>query len=143
MYFLNLRVKGLTHISAHSTHKNLQSVAKLMTHCKIWNLLDERRTTAKENTVCQIPPPLPINVDHSFRHYGHFVSGQHCTGGRGDVKPRFGILENSPKTVKCVINFATDCSCTQQNHGRDAYSVRKKRDSFSTHLELHTRQTIT
>ena len=22
---------------------------------------------------------------------------------------RFGILENSPKTVKCVINFATDC----------------------------------
>ena len=29
------------------------------------------------------PPPNPINVDHSFRHYGHFVSGQHCAGGRG------------------------------------------------------------
>ena len=30
--------------------------------------------------------------------------------GHGDVLPRFGILKNSPKTVKCVINFATDCS---------------------------------
>ena len=30
-------------------------------------------------------------------------------GGGGDVLPRFGILENSPKMVKCVINFATDC----------------------------------
>ena len=30
-------------------------------------------------------------------------------GEGGDVLPRFGILENSPKTVKCVINFAADC----------------------------------
>ena len=30
-------------------------------------------------------------------------------GGGGDVLPRFGMLENSPKTVKCVINFETDC----------------------------------
>ena len=87
-----------------------------MTHsAKFWNLLDERRTTAKKNTVCQISPsPPPINVDHSFRHYGHLVSGQHCAGGRGDVLPRFGILENSPKTVKCVINFATDWSFALQ-----------------------------
>ena len=30
-------------------------------------------------------PPTPhiINVDHYFRHCGHFVSGQHCAGGRG------------------------------------------------------------
>ena len=39
----------------------LQSVAKLVTHsAKFWNLLDERRTTAKRNTVCQISP-LPPN----------------------------------------------------------------------------------
>ena len=31
-------------------------------------------------------------------------------GGGGDVLPGIGILENSPKTVKCVISFATDCS---------------------------------
>ena len=63
----------------------LQSVAKLVTHsAKFWNFLDERRTTAKKNNVCQIsPPPPPINVDHSFWHYGHFVSGQHCAGGGG------------------------------------------------------------
>ena len=60
----------------------------------------------------KFPPTPPINVDHSFRHYGHFVSGQHCAGGRGEVLPRFGMLENSPKTVKCVINFETDCSVT-------------------------------
>ena len=36
----------------------LQSVAKLVTHsAKFWNLLDERCTTAKKNTVCQISPP--------------------------------------------------------------------------------------
>ena len=67
----------------------------------------------KKNTVCQIPPPPPppINVDHSFRNYGHVVSGQHCAGGGGGgVLPRFGMLENSPKTVKCVINFETDCT---------------------------------
>ena len=32
-------------------------------------------------------------------------------GGGGEVLPRFGMLENSPKTVKCVITFETDCSC--------------------------------
>ena len=57
----------------------------------------------------KFPPSPPINVDHSFRHYSHFVSGQHCAGGGGEVFRRFGMLENSPKTVKCVINFATDC----------------------------------
>ena len=31
-------------------------------------------------------------------------------GGGGEVLPRFGMLENSPKTVKCVITFETDCS---------------------------------
>ena len=30
-------------------------------------------------------------------------------GGGGGVLPRFGMLENSPKTVKCVITFETDC----------------------------------
>ena len=64
-----------------------------MTHsAKFWNLLDERRTTAKENTICQIS--CLVNI---------------VQGGGGDVLPRSGILENSPKTVKCVINFATDC----------------------------------
>ena len=32
-------------------------------------------------------------------------------GGGGEVLPRFGMLENSPKTVKCVITFETDCRC--------------------------------
>ena len=65
----------------------------------------------KKIPFAKFPPAPLINVDHSFRHYGHFVSGQHCAGGRGwgDVLPRFGILENSPKTIKCVINFATGC----------------------------------
>ena len=30
--------------------------------------------------------------------------------GGGGVLPRFGMLENSPKTVKCVITFEIDCS---------------------------------
>ena len=30
-------------------------------------------------------------------------------GGGGEVLPRFGMLENSPKTVKCVITFEPDC----------------------------------
>ena len=30
-------------------------------------------------------------------------------GGGGEVLPRFGMLENSPKTAKCVITFETDC----------------------------------
>ena len=60
-----------------------QSVSKLVTHsAKFWNLLDELRTTAKKFTVSQISHP--ISVDHSFRHYRHFVSGQHCAGGRGE-----------------------------------------------------------
>ena len=70
----------------------------------------------KKMTFAKFPPAPPINVDHSFRHYGHFVSGQHCAGergggggGEGEVLPRFGMLENSPKTVKCVITFETDC----------------------------------
>ena len=37
----------------------------------------------KKITFAKFPPSPPINVDHSFRHYGHFVSGQHCAGGRG------------------------------------------------------------
>ena len=37
----------------------------------------------KKITFAKFPPAPPINVDHSFRHYGHFVSGQHCAGGRG------------------------------------------------------------
>ena len=34
-------------------------------------------------------------------------------GGGGEILPRFGMLENSPKTVKCVITFETDCSFPQ------------------------------
>ena len=50
--------------------------------------------------------PAPrINVDHSFRHYGHFVSGQHCAGGRGDVLPGIGIFENSPKNGQVSHQF--------------------------------------
>ena len=37
----------------------------------------------KKITFAKFPPAPPINVDHSFRHCGHFVSGQHCAGGRG------------------------------------------------------------
>ena len=81
---------------------------------KFWNFLDECRTTAKKILFAKFFPP-PINVDYSFRHYGHFVSGQHCAGGGGDVLPRFGMLENSPKTVKCVINFETDCGLIRKS----------------------------
>ena len=39
---------------------HLQSVAKLVTHsAKFWNFLDERRTTATKNKVCQISPRPP------------------------------------------------------------------------------------
>ena len=31
----------------------------------------------------KFPPAPPINVDHSYWHHRHFVSGQHCAGGRG------------------------------------------------------------
>ena len=30
-------------------------------------------------------------------------------GGGGEVLPSFGMLENSPKPVKCVMTFETDC----------------------------------
>ena len=64
---------------------HIQSVAKLVTHsAKFWNFLDERRTTAKKIPFAKFPPAPRINVDHSFHHYGHFVSGQHCAGGRGE-----------------------------------------------------------
>ena len=64
--------------------------------------------------MCKIYPHPLFNVDHSFRHYGHFVSGQHCGGRRGDVLPGVGILTNSPKTFKCLISFATDCRYTHR-----------------------------
>ena len=93
----------------------------------------------KKIQFAKFPPFPPINVDHSFRHYGHFMSGQHCAGGREDVLPRFGILENSPKTVKCVINFATDCwgekvQYVARNRARSkVYSLGKTRGNYSVH----------
>ena len=63
--------KNLTfqlHMQDHNWHtwlpqkqyRGLQSVAKLVTHsAKFWNFLDERRTTAKKNNVCQISPRPP------------------------------------------------------------------------------------
>ena len=53
----------------------------------------------------QFTPAPRINVDHSFRHYGHFVSGQHCAGGRGDVLPGIGIFQNWPKTGQVSHQF--------------------------------------
>ena len=76
---------------------HIQSVAKLVTHsAKFWTFLMNVALQLKKIPFAKFPPAPPINVDHSFRHYGHFVSGQHCAGGRGEVLPRFGILENSP-----------------------------------------------
>ena len=98
--------------SSQGCEGHQQSVAKLMTHsAKFWNLLDERRTTAKENTICQISPRPPQSMLITLS--GTMVISclvNLVQGGGGDVLPRFGILKNSPKTVKCVINFATDCS---------------------------------
>ena len=57
MYFLSVWVKRLSEgtLHEHVRIRKLQSVAKLVTHsAKFWNFLDERRTTAKKNTVCQM-----------------------------------------------------------------------------------------
>ena len=71
----------------------------------------------KDMPFAQFTPAPLINVDHYFLHYyGHFVSGQHCAGGRGDVLPGIGIFEQfAKKTVKCLIIFATDCRLGSQN----------------------------
>ena len=90
----------------------LQSVAKLVTHSvKFWNFLDERRTTAKKK--CRLPnfPPPPQSMLITLS--GTMVISclvNIVQGGGGEVLPRFGMLENSPKTFKCVITFETDCS---------------------------------
>ena len=57
------------------------------------------------------PTPL-INVDHSFQHYGHFVSGQHCAGEGGMSYLRLGYLKIHQKW-SCLISFATDCTVAQ------------------------------
>ena len=76
------------------------------------------------------------------------MSGQHCAGGRGegggDVLPRFGILENSPKTVKCVINFATDGRHTHSDGWpilmKWKYSVPVKHPVYQNEIvRLHTK----
>ena len=61
----------------------LQSVAKLVTHsAKFWNFLDERRTTAKKNNVCQISPRPPnqcwslFPVLWSFRVWSTLCRGE-------------------------------------------------------------------
>ena len=55
------RVGGVTPSIWEQGRESHQSVAKLVTHsAKFWNFLDERRTTAKKNYVCQISP-LPPN----------------------------------------------------------------------------------
>ena len=82
-----------------------------MTHsAKFWNFLDERRTTAKKMTFAKFPPaPQSMLITLS----GTMVISclvNIVQGGGGEVLPRFGMLENSPKTVKCVITFETDCS---------------------------------
>ena len=102
----------------------LQSVAKLVTHsAKFWNFLDERRTTATKNNVCQIFPRPPQSILITLS--GTMVISclvnivQGGGGGGGGVLPRFGMLENSPKTVKCVITFETDCSLNQRRSDWD------------------------
>ena len=72
--------------------------------------------------------------------YGHFVSGQHCAGGRGgEVLPRFGMLENSPKTVKCVITFETDCwSSSSVCRVRFALTAALKCQDHKTCQDCHT-----
>ena len=72
----------------------------------------------KNMSFAKFNPATLINVDHPFRHYGHFVSGQHCVGGGGYVLPGIGILENSPRTVKCLISFATDCRLLPLDQGQ-------------------------
>ena len=57
-----------------------------------------------------------IKVDHSFRHYGHFVSGQHCAGGRGGggcyTWDRNIRKIRQKRSSQCLISFATDCRLT-------------------------------
>ena len=59
-------------------------------------------TRAKIYAVCQIYLTPLTNVDHSSRHYGHFVSGQQCA-----------LFKNSQKTIKCPNCFVTSCSYGQ------------------------------
>ena len=85
-----------------------QSVAKLLRHLRqFWNLLDELRTRTKKYAVCQTYLLPLIIVDHSSRHCGYFVSGQHCAGGMGYVG--LGYSKIRQNTVKCPNSFATDC----------------------------------
>ena len=62
----------------------LQSVAKLATHSpKFWNFLDERRTTAKKNTVCQISPRPPNQCWSLFPALWSFRVWSTLCRGRG------------------------------------------------------------
>ena len=51
-------------------------------------------------------------IRHSSRHYGHFVSGQHCAGaGRGDVLSGVGILKKRsrvPTVLQPIEGFRTE-----------------------------------
>ena len=50
-------------------------------------------------------------------------------GGGGEVLPRFGMLENSPKTVKCVITFETDCSTGNRAQTKAIVSEKSRRSA--------------
>ena len=54
------------------------------------------------------PPPPPNQCWSLFLALVISCLVNIVQGGGGEVLPRFGMLENLPKTVKCVINFETD-----------------------------------
>ena len=68
----------------------------------------------KKITFAKFPPAPPINVDHSFRHYGHFVSGQHCAGGRGGGK---FYLQSWPKLCGTSLQNALPRPSISFSHG--------------------------
>ena len=68
-------------LGVYRTHNRLQNSWHTLQNFGIF--LMNVAPQLKKITFAKFSPAPPINVDHSFRYYGQFVSGQHCAGGRG------------------------------------------------------------
>ena len=82
----------------------------------------------------QFTPAPRINVVHSFRHYGHFVSGQHCAGGRGDVLPGCGIRSSVSSVLQPIV------ASNPKHKIRSDSNIVSKYVFKTTHLNLEYHQ---
>ena len=89
------------HVSTTSTIPRLQNSRDTLQNFGIFFALE-----LKNMPFAKFTPAPVINVDHSLRHYGDFVSGQHCAEGKGCLTWDRDIRKFAKNGF---ISFATDC----------------------------------